>query len=115
MWERVAIATFLLGFILALVVAVLNATWVFRDYRCGPSLCTFITKTQDARLDTDARHDEKEKSIQLTLRIVTIVSALLSIAVPGSWGYLCLISGDALPFSDRATAVTRTGQPRVLK
>ena len=106
MWERVAIATFLLGFILALVVAVLNATWVFRDYRCGPSLCTFITKTQDARLDTDARHDEKEKSIQLTLRIVTIVSALLSIAVPGSWGYLCLISGDALPFSDRATAVT---------
>ena len=35
-----------------------------------------------------------------------IISVLLSIAVLGTWGYLCVISDDALPFSDRATGVT---------
>jgi len=37
---------------------------------------------------------------------VLIISVLLSIAVLGTWGYLCVISDDALPFSDRATGVT---------
>jgi len=99
-WERVAIATFLLGLMLALVVAFLNATWIFRHYRCGLNLYAFATKT-DA-----ARHDAQEKRIHLAFRITTIISILLSVAVLGTWGLLCLVSDDALPFSDRATAVT---------
>jgi hypothetical protein len=100
LWPLLAAATLLLGFGLALVVAFLNAIWVFRNYHRAPSLSTFGIKTELGL------HNANEKHIQLILRIATIVSVILSIAVVGTWGFLCLVSDDSLPFSDRAAAVT---------